>query len=79
MAADKRYLTRKEAASYLKTLGLPCSPSTLANWAWKKEGPACYRLHGNLLFYTREDIDAWVRRALVKVIANPAARHPSER
>jgi excisionase family DNA binding protein len=52
----KQYLTRKEAAQYLRL-----SNRTLEKWACLGEGPAFRRL-GRRVIYDREELDAFAAR-----------------
>jgi hypothetical protein len=59
----KKYLTRREAAQYLRDLGVPASPATLAKQATVGGGPD-YALFGNKAIYTPAQLDAHVERKL---------------
>lgn len=67
MTMESQYLTRKEASRYMAQIGLPISPSTLANLAWKNEGPTHYKLRGFIVRYTKRDLDIWVQANLKRV------------
>ena len=60
---DKSYLTRREAASYVKEKGLPCAASTLAKRATIGGGPS-FRKFGRNVVYTPEALDAWIEARL---------------
>lgn len=48
------WMSRAEAAEYLGV-----TVRTLAQWAWRKEGPR-YAKYGNVTRYRRADLDAFV-------------------
>ena len=57
------WLSRKEAASYLTSIGCPIAPATLANLASdgnKRGGPAFTRTRDRMVRYLQADLDAWV-------------------
>jgi len=56
---EKRYLTRKEAAEYVKEKGLPCAPSSLCTWATTGGGPN-FRKFGRNVVYLPEELDVWI-------------------
>ncbi|MBT3016836.1 MAG: helix-turn-helix domain-containing protein [Candidatus Thiodiazotropha sp. (ex Clathrolucina costata)] len=60
----KQYLTRKEAAEYLKEQGLPVSPNTLQKYATVGGGPE-YKIFGNKAVYTESDLDQWAENKLL--------------
>ena len=53
-----KYLTRKEAAVYLKGVGYPVTKGTLQKLACVGGGPS-YRLFGNKALYTPGDLESW--------------------
>jgi hypothetical protein len=62
MTQNSPYLSRKQAAAYLRSQGIAVSPGTLAQWGLKKrqgEGPPYKRFKNGLALYTREDLDEW--------------------
>jgi hypothetical protein len=62
------YMRRSDAADYLRTFyALPCRHSTLAKLACLGGGPP-YRKAGKFPIYSREDLDAWARRRLGKLM-----------
>lgn len=69
MANDSGWLSRKEAAAYLRRLGLPIEHTTLANLATKRQqrGPTYYRFGSSCALYKVEDLDAWRILRLIKV------------
>jgi len=65
-AEDPQYLTRKEAADYLKTHWRQrVSAQTLATYACKGKGPP-YQITdtGADALYTKRDLDVWARTRL---------------
>jgi hypothetical protein len=61
----KRYLTRREAASYLGERGLPVSKNTLQKFATTGGGPE-YCIFGNRALYTGESLDAWAEARITR-------------
>jgi hypothetical protein len=61
----KRYLTRREAASYLSERGLPVSRNTLQKFATTGGGPE-YWIFGNRALYTPANLDVWVETKLTR-------------
>jgi len=59
----ERYLTTQEAADYLQL-----SPRTLQGYRVRGGGPTFYRRGRNTVRYTREDLDAWLKRQEEAVI-----------
>jgi Helix-turn-helix domain len=57
------YLTRPEAAEYLKARGLIVSKSTLQKWATIGGGPI-YRRFGIRTVYRPADLDSWANSKL---------------
>ena len=55
---DDYYLTRSEAAKYLRG-----TTSWLANLAWQGTGPKFYK-HGSKVLYRRSDLDAWIQEGV---------------
>ena len=65
------WLTRKEAAHYLKQLGWQVSPRTMEAWAANSnagQGPAFTRFGWKTFRYLKEDLDIWseARKARVR-------------
>jgi len=58
-----KYLTRKEAAAYLRKHGLACGHLRLSHLAMTGEGPQ-FRYWGRFPIYTEDDLDAWIRARL---------------
>ena len=57
------FLSRTEAAEYVKGRGLSCSKATLDKMVTVGGGPK-YRIFGTRAVYTREDLDAWIESRL---------------
>lgn len=61
---QKEFLSRKECAQYLATLGLPLKPKTLENLAANNNaggGPPFTRVRWARTFYKRTDVEMWVK------------------
>ena len=56
----KEHLSRKEAAAYLRTCGLPLSPATLKNMAVRGNGPPYDRFLYRIVVYAKADLDEWL-------------------
>lgn len=54
-----QYLTRTEAAAYVRDHGLPCAARTLAKLATIGGGPE-YQRFGARAVYTPAALDAWI-------------------
>ncbi len=68
MASD--WMTRKEAAAYLSSVGCPVAPKSLANMACSErenKGPAYAVLGWRTVRYDRAELDRWAnaRRRIV--------------
>ena len=50
-----------------ETYGIPCSRATLAKYACSGGGPA-FRKAGKFPIYSRDDLDAWAKRRLGKLV-----------
>ena len=59
----KRFLTRREAASYLSERGLPVTKNTLQKFATIGGGPT-YSIFGNRAVYTPDELEAWAEARL---------------
>lgn len=63
-------LSRKEAASYLTSIGCPISPGTLAKLAMDDNvagGPSFTRVRRKRVWYSRTDLEVWAKRQYVRV------------
>lgn len=69
--SDPQYLTRKEAATYLKEKRLKISDATLATMASRGGGPMFVKF-GQRALYTAEWLDQWVESRLQPVGSNAA-------
>lgn len=63
-----KYLTRKEAASYL--IGLPTSHKTLAKLATIGGGPKYQRFGNRRVVYTIDNLTQWASSKLSAIISN---------
>lgn len=59
------YLTRKEAAEYLKV-----SVSLLEQLAWKKEGPVFYKISAKCTRYHLDGLNEWLETRKTNKIRN---------
>lgn len=62
MVTGDAYLTRKEAAEYLR-----CSKSWLDNFAWSGGGPLFFKV-GTKVLYRKSDLDQWVSEGIQRPI-----------
>jgi hypothetical protein len=63
-----RNMRRAEAAHYLREAhGIPCAPATLAKYACIGGGPA-FRKAGKFPIYSRDELDAWAKQRLGKLV-----------
>ena len=60
---DQAYLSRPEAADYIRARGLIISKNTLQKYATVGGGPV-YRRFGSRAVYTPADLDAWIEQKL---------------
>ena len=66
----RRFLNRKEAAHYLSERGCQISGKTLRNLASHDnsgKGPSYYKVRWNRVGYLTEDLDAWLKKEMVRV------------
>lgn len=56
--AEKRFLTRIEAAEHLNAMGLPMSKATLQKLACVGGGPV-YAIFGNRALYKQSELETW--------------------
>jgi hypothetical protein len=66
------YMTPLQAAAYIRELGLPCQPSTLAKLRVIGGGPLFLKF-GARVRYRREDLDAWIKARLGEPVKNTSA------
>ena len=59
----EKYLTRREAAEFIRQLGLPTSHNTLQKYATVGGGPV-YRIFGNRAVYLPSELVTWVQTKL---------------
>lgn len=67
----KDWLSRKEAARYLTEIGCPIAPKTLANLASNDnagKGPAYTLIGWGLVRYQIEDLRAWARQRMRRIV-----------
>jgi len=67
---DQVWLTRKEAALYLTSIGCPVAYHTLANMARGDNafgGPAFHRVGWHTVRYKREDLEKWADKKCVRI------------
>ena len=67
MSGQVTWLSRKEAAAFLRSLGYPMSPATLARLAIKGRGPRYTRFGWQRASYSRDDVAAWAKSQSVVV------------
>ena len=61
-------MRRADAARYIReTYGIPCVATTLAKYACIGGGPA-FRKAGKFPIYSRDDLDAWAKQRLGKLV-----------
>lgn len=67
---SNEWLTRKDAANYLATLGYAISADHLRNLAAnnnRKNGPPYYRIRRQTIRYKREDLQKWLKSKTTRV------------
>ena len=64
-----KYLSRDEAAEYVRARGLPCAKLTLQKYASVGGGPA-FQKFGSRVVYTPAGLDDWIKRKLTKPITS---------
>ena len=67
----KEYLNRIEAATYVRSQGLPCAPATLAKLATMGGGPTFRKFSRNVV-YSPKDLDDWISSRLSEPKRNTA-------
>jgi predicted DNA-binding transcriptional regulator AlpA len=63
---NRERLRTKEAAAYLGV-----RPSTLAKWHIAGEGPLYHRCGPRIIYYLRDEIDAWLEECDRKIPKKP--------
>ena len=64
------WLSRKEAARYLESIGCPVSARSLEKRASNDNegrGPAFYRIGWRMVRYRKADLEAWAKAQVVRV------------
>ena len=64
------WLSRKQAASFLATLGCPITPRTLEKLAGNNnagKGPAFTRFRWKSVRYARTDLEAWAKKEATRI------------
>ena len=69
MLATTTYLSRDEAAAYVRAKGLPCAKLTLQKYATVGGGPE-YQRFGSRVVYTSASLDRWIDERLSAPIAS---------
>ena len=70
MAPPKDWMSRREAAAYLNSLGCPLSASTLEKYASNNnagKGPPFVRYRWKMVRYKRIELDAWAAKEGTRV------------
>ncbi len=65
----ERFLSREEAATYIKVKGLRCAKTTLQKYATTGGGPV-YQKFGRAVVYTRDNLDKWIESKLSPIQSN---------
>lgn len=69
-SAPTIWLTRKEAARYLTSIGCPITYRSLEQMSRKNnlgKGPAFYRTGWHTVRYKKADLDAWAEKKMERV------------
>ena len=69
MTTDRAFLSRAEAAEYVRSHGLPLARGTLQKYATTGGGPR-YHKFGQRCVYRREDLDAWMETKLGRPVTS---------
>lgn len=67
---DKEWLSRKEAAAFLESIGCPVSPRSLANMASNNnagKGPSFQRTRWKIVRYRKRDLEEWAYRETERI------------
>jgi hypothetical protein len=70
MLKEDGWLSRKEASAYLRGLGFPLAPATLAKMAANNNqgnGPPFTRFRWSIVRYRAADLAAWVKNQSKRV------------
>ncbi len=63
-------MRRADAARYIReAYGIPCAAPTLAKYACIGGGPT-FRKAGKFPIYSRDDLDAWAKQRLSKLVGS---------
>lgn len=60
-----KFYTKREAAAYLRSLGLPVAENSLSKYITIGAGPA-FNKFGRRVVYTQENLDKWAQGRLSK-------------
>jgi len=74
---QRTYLSRPEAADYVRARGLTVSKTTLQKFATVGGGPV-YRRFGSRAVYTMADLDAWIEQKLSGPICSTSEASQSQ-
>lgn len=74
---NQHYLSRAEAAEYVRGRGLPCTRLTLQKLATVGGGPT-YRRFGHRAVYTPADLDGWIAQKLSAPLSSTSAAFPGK-
>ena len=84
MTTPRAFLSRAEAAEYVRSQGLPLARGTLQKYATTGGGPR-YHKFGQRCVYRREDLDAWMETKLGRPVTSSSnaeaisdSGHPKE-
>jgi hypothetical protein len=69
MTTERAFLSRAEAAEYVRSHGLPLARGTLQKYATTGGGPR-YHKFGQRCVYRREDLDAWMATKLGRPVTS---------
>jgi hypothetical protein len=68
---------RKDAAAYMRKLGVPCTEGFLAKMAVKGEGPT-FKYYGRFPLYEDSDLDAFVKSRLTGKVHSTSGLPPRD-
>jgi hypothetical protein len=69
MTTERAFLSRAEAAEYVRSQGFPLARGTLQKYATTGRGPR-YHKFGQRCVYRREDLDAWITTKLGRPVTS---------